>query len=418
MKSTKIGVICILLGLLLSTGIEAQERGDKNKRGTQKIMEKLNSAPLNSVLKQKSSIDRGISSFTVDYFTNNEWMVFERHDLSYNEDRTVITDETYFKSGDTFVKVSESIIKLNSNGLLTEFVEESVEGGYKYEQKFYYNNDFSMLDSVIIVEDDGEDFYYDRVEFVPHTADSIEIINYYDYPGEGESGVITGDYALLRDGNYIEHYFYAEFIDRYTYFDITVVQLLQFAFTDFQFFDVYNDEYYFATEEWVPFERITMYKNNDQVVELLTEGWYDTEWQDEERYLFEYEDGEIATRTYEYASGNAFEPESRRVYTYENATSSELNNDQPNSLSLSQNYPNPFNPSTSISFNVHQTGLTKLAIYDMLGRKVTDLVNEIKPAGSYQVSFSATGLSSGLYYYVLEQPEFGIRLTRSMTLIK
>lgn len=418
MKSTKIGVICILLGLLLSTGIEAQERGDKNTRGTQKIIDKLNSAPLSSILKQKSSIDRGISSFTVDYFTNNEWMVFERHDLSYNEDRTVITDETYFKSGDTFVKVSESIIKLNSNGLITEFVEESVDGGYKYEQKFYYNNDFSMLDSVVIVEDDGEDFYYDRVEFVPHTTDSIEIINYYDYPGEGESGVITGDYALLRDGNYIEHYNYAEFIDRYTYFDITVVQLLQFAFTDFQFFDVYNDEYYFATEEWVPFERITMFKNNDQVVELLTEGWYDTEWQDEERYLFEYEDGEIATRTYEYASGNAFEPESRRVYTYENATSSELNNDQPNSLSLSQNYPNPFNPSTSISFNVQQTGLTKLAIYDMLGRKVTDLVNEIKPAGSYQVSFSATGLSSGLYYYVLEQPELGIRLTRSMTLIK
>lgn len=86
MKSTKIGVICVLLGLLLSTGIEAQERGDKNTRGTQKIIEKLNSAPLSSILKQKSSIDRGISSFTVDYFNNNEWMVFERHDLSYNED--------------------------------------------------------------------------------------------------------------------------------------------------------------------------------------------------------------------------------------------------------------------------------------------------------------------------------------------
>ncbi len=417
MKTAKFGVTCIFIGLLFTINVGAQERV-KSKRGTQKVIEKLSNTPLSSMLKQKGNIDRGISSFTVEFYSNNEWEVFERHDLSYNEDRTEITNESYFKTGETYIKVSESTIKLNSNYLLTEFVEESVDGGYKYEQKFYYNNDFSMLDSVVIIENDGEDFFYDRVEFVPHTTDSIEIINYYNYPSEGETGVITGDYALLKDGDYVEHYIYADFIDRYTYYDITIVQLLQFAFSDFQFFDLYNDEYYFATEEWIPYRRTSRFKNGNQVVELLTEGWYGTQWLDEERYLFEYIDGEISSRIYEYASGNSFEPESRRVYSYENSTSSELKNDQPKSLSLSQNYPNPFNPSTSISFDVHQTGRTKLAVYDMLGRKVTDLVNEIKSAGSYQVSFSAAGLSSGLYYYVLEQPELGTRLTRSMTLIK
>jgi sugar lactone lactonase YvrE len=79
-------------------------------------------------------------------------------------------------------------------------------------------------------------------------------------------------------------------------------------------------------------------------------------------------------------------------------------------FSLEQNYPNPFNPSTSIRYNISsviasetmQSQMVTLKVYDVIGNEVATLVNEEKPAGSYEVKFDATGLSSGIYFYKLQ----------------
>lgn len=73
---------------------------------------------------------------------------------------------------------------------------------------------------------------------------------------------------------------------------------------------------------------------------------------------------------------------------------------------LNQNYPNPFNPSTTINFGVAQAGNVRLVIYNSLGQEVTTLVNGYKDAGSYDVVFDASNLSSGVYVYKLETPNF------------
>lgn len=68
---------------------------------------------------------------------------------------------------------------------------------------------------------------------------------------------------------------------------------------------------------------------------------------------------------------------------------------------LSQNYPNPFNPSTKIEFRIASAsggGLVTLKVYDMLGNEVAILVNETKSAGTYEVSFEASNLPSGIYF--------------------
>lgn len=88
----------------------------------------------------------------------------------------------------------------------------------------------------------------------------------------------------------------------------------------------------------------------------------------------------------------------------------------PRTYQLSQNYPNPFNPSTRINFSVSQTGPVSLKIFDITGKEVTSLVNEIKPAGEYTVEFSAEHLSSGIYFYRLETSQFAE--TKKMNLIK
>jgi hypothetical protein len=74
----------------------------------------------------------------------------------------------------------------------------------------------------------------------------------------------------------------------------------------------------------------------------------------------------------------------------------------PDNYSLKQNYPNPFNPVTKINYDIPENTFVTLKIFDMLGREAAVLVKETKQAGSYTVEFSASGLTSGVYFYRLE----------------
>jgi hypothetical protein len=88
----------------------------------------------------------------------------------------------------------------------------------------------------------------------------------------------------------------------------------------------------------------------------------------------------------------------------------------PDNYSLSQNYPNPFNPSTTITYAVPQNSLVSLSVFDILGNEVQTLVNEIKGAGTYTVSFDAASVPSGVYFYKLEAGNF--LSTKKMVLLK
>jgi hypothetical protein len=95
----------------------------------------------------------------------------------------------------------------------------------------------------------------------------------------------------------------------------------------------------------------------------------------------------------------------------------------PTEYALEQNYPNPFNPSTKIGFKIpaspaggQGSGLTALKVYDVLGREVATLVNEELKPGSYEATFNATGLASGVYLYKLTTGEFN--QTQKMLLMK
>jgi len=83
---------------------------------------------------------------------------------------------------------------------------------------------------------------------------------------------------------------------------------------------------------------------------------------------------------------------------------------------LQQNYPNPFNPSTIIKYSIPTSSFVQLTIYDVLGNEVATLVNEEKPSGTYEINFSAEGLSSGIYFYQLSSGSF--LSTKKMLLLK
>jgi spore coat protein A len=75
-------------------------------------------------------------------------------------------------------------------------------------------------------------------------------------------------------------------------------------------------------------------------------------------------------------------------------------------FSLDQNYPNPFNPSTTINFTVPQNTQVTLKIFDVLGKEVSTLINQVVPGGNHEVQFDATGLPSGVYFYNLTAGNF------------
>jgi hypothetical protein len=88
----------------------------------------------------------------------------------------------------------------------------------------------------------------------------------------------------------------------------------------------------------------------------------------------------------------------------------------PKTFLLEQNYPNPFNPSTTIRYQLPVASEVKLEVYDVLGKKIATLVNERQSAGSYQVVWNASGLSSGTYFYRLQAGTFVE--TKKMIMVK
>ncbi len=94
----------------------------------------------------------------------------------------------------------------------------------------------------------------------------------------------------------------------------------------------------------------------------------------------------------------------------------EISSNVPENYNLSQNYPNPFNPTTMIRFSLKETGVVSLKVYNVIGQLVATLVNEQKPAGTYEYNFDASHLSSGIYFYTIKAGDFSA--TKKMILMK
>ena len=83
---------------------------------------------------------------------------------------------------------------------------------------------------------------------------------------------------------------------------------------------------------------------------------------------------------------------------------------------LQQNYPNPFNPTTNLGFRTTNFGFVSLKVFDLLGREIVTLVNEEKPAGTYEMEWNAANLPSGVYFYQLKTGSY--TATKKLLLLK
>ena len=88
----------------------------------------------------------------------------------------------------------------------------------------------------------------------------------------------------------------------------------------------------------------------------------------------------------------------------------------PAQFELGQNYPNPFNPATTISFSLPKPNHVRLKIFDVRGRDVASLIDEVMNAGTHSVRWHANNSASGVYFYALKSGSF--QQTRKMTLLQ
>jgi hypothetical protein len=88
----------------------------------------------------------------------------------------------------------------------------------------------------------------------------------------------------------------------------------------------------------------------------------------------------------------------------------------PTDFSLKQNYPNPFNPSTVIRYGLPKDVNVRLAVYNVLGQQIMNMVDEEQKAGYHEVVFQAGNLSSGVYFYSIAAGEF--RQTKKLVMLK
>jgi hypothetical protein len=122
-----------------------------------------------------------------------------------------------------------------------------------------------------------------------------------------------------------------------------------------------------------------------------------------------------------YTGGNfttAGDQPAKNVAVWSDNTSSVKNKSRsdPNQFYLSQNYPNPFNPTTNFGFRISDFGFVSLKVIDLLGREVATLVNEEKPAGTYEITWNAVNIPSGVYFYQLKSGSY--TATKKLLLLK
>lgn len=165
----------------------------------------------------------------------------------------------------------------------------------------------------------------------------------------------------------------------------------------------------------VPVSDLVTFDKNDNILYLGTEmGCYKTMNGGENWFLWNsgMPDANIITEMSSYRNSNgkfvvAAASYGRSIWERVETLNLAFSNfDVPDNYELKQNFPNPFNPSTIIGFVLPSQSLVKLKIYDITGREVGTLVNEELEAGEYEFQFNASNLSSGVYFYTLQTPDF------------
>lgn len=184
-----------------------------------------------------------------------------------------------------------------------------------------------------------------------------------------------------------------------TYLRIITIEEPDFPYIDYLNWGINIPQIHYFDGQLIPKKNLYFFSWSDKII-LTTQAQIayipssDENAMITDNYIFLLGDSVSFSKWY---AGSTFYP-----FTWTDITNVKNQRVQPSDFTLSQNYPNPFNPTTKIKYQLHELSKVKLTIYDVLGRGIRTLVNEEKPAGSYEVEFDGSGFPSGVYFYRIE----------------
>ncbi len=275
----------------------------------------------------------------------NEWIPDDRTVITYTDAGEYLEMLTYYWGFDEW-ELTERMVWIYENGRLVQINEEYWDGEewwLEFRIVYEYDDDGNNILQVYEYYDDWEDEWFVEIRYLysyDAAGNQIEsILQWWDEDEEEWISLMRTTSGFDNRNNLIQNVFYS-----------------------------------WGGEDWIPSTRmIYQYDENDEIQMLLFENWTVNEWRPTERYLF-----------------RGFVP----TYVLEDEGI-------PVRFELMQNYPNPFNPATTIQFSIPEQSSVILTVYDILGRKVSVLIDEELHAGTYSQVFDAGNLASGVYLYHL-----------------
>ena len=149
----------------------------------------------------------------------------------------------------------------------------------------------------------------------------------------------------------------------------------------------------------------------------LSNTWTGSGWRNNNKFSYTYDENnnQIESLLQRWV-GSAWVNWEKDSYTYTPITAVNENLSFVNSFSLANNYPNPFNPSTKITYSIPERSNVSLKVFDILGSEVLELLKGEIEAGTYDITFNAANLPSGVYLYRIQAGDFV--QTKKMMLIK
>jgi len=350
---------------------------------------------------------------------NSKWQNLEQRNWKFNEDNFIVEFVRQEYTESCFMPVFEMRRKIIDQGRIVEEVGRKLSetnrsrwteletGGRTYydtlgrifRTEYYYiqNKDSNYYIQRTIFQDSGN---CTRREI----HQKMVMDNWVDDRIE--------EYYLNKDGSPIKH------ISK-TWDEKGVCKIREYVYT----YDTFGREIEMA--EGLKNREVTSYSIDGRTTDRIRQEFSFGGWVNQIRtvtYLNDDSDiAEIISQFYSSAAG--WKNYIRYLYYYDrvlikppiqNITKEE--NGELSQFKLSHNYPNPFNAMTQIQFTVPRQAHVTLKIYDILGREVATLVNEIKGVGSYTAVWDGQNMASGIYYYQLTS--VGYSLSRKMNLIK
>jgi len=166
-------------------------------------------------------------------------------------------------------------------------------------------------------------------------------------------------------------------------------------------------------------KRVFSYDENNNLIEESWQHWQDSYWLNVTKRVFNYdENNNLIEESWQHWQDSYWVDNIRTTnYTYE--VCNELSMDKELTLlryNIHSIYPNPFNPTTIISFSIPKFGLTTITAYDIIGRKLETLTNEVLSIGNHSINWDASSYPSGVYLIRMDSGDF--TQTQKVVLVK